>query len=209
MAPHKKFYVVWKGLRSGIYDTWDKCAAQVNGYTGAEYMAFSNLKEAEAALAGKYKDYKNLSGSKPVQILMNLVDPPLMDSYCVDASCSGNPGLLEFRCVHTANRKELFHEGPFEEGTNNIGEFLAIVEALTILQAQNSGFPIYSDSENAILWVERKKCKTLLIENRHNRSLFEKIRRAEGWLRTQSFENRILKWDTKAWGEIPADFGRK
>ena len=39
--------------------------------------------------------------------------------------------------------------------------------------------------------------------------LFELIDRAENWLKTNHYSNKILKWDTPLWGEIPADFGRK
>jgi ribonuclease HI len=42
-----------------------------------------------------------------------------------------------------------------------------------------------------------------------NKDLLELIKRAENWLKENSFRNPILKWETKAWGEIPADFGRK
>ena len=42
-----------------------------------------------------------------------------------------------------------------------------------------------------------------------NQPLFELIERAEKWLRTHKFSTQIVKWETKAWGEIPADFGRK
>jgi ribonuclease HI len=35
------------------------------------------------------------------------------------------------------------------------------------------------------------------------------MERAEKWLLSNEFSNEILKWETKAWGEIPADFGRK
>jgi ribonuclease HI len=42
-----------------------------------------------------------------------------------------------------------------------------------------------------------------------NQKLKEMIQRAERWLHNNEIANPILKWETKAWGEIPADFGRK
>ncbi len=208
-SPKKKFYVVWKGRRTGIFTTWESCAAQVKGFVGAEYKAFDSRAEAEAALQGKYEDYKGQTAlAKPRQLKL-LASQPILDSYCVDAASRGNPGVMEYRGVHTATRQKIFHQGPFPDGTNNVGEFLAIVDALAMFKEKGITRPIYSDSANALLWVKIKKCRTKLKPTRLNAPLFERIRQAEDWLKTNTYANKILKWDTQAWGEIPADFGRK
>lgn len=205
----KKYYVVWKGRKPGIYTSWEDCAAQVNGFVGAEYKAFPSREEAESAWRGKYSDYKGKTAPARPRQLKLVASEPNRDSYCVDAASSGNPGPMEFRGVYTATRKEIFHQGPFQEGTNNIGEFLAIVHALSMLKEKGISKPIYSDSANALLWVKIKKCRTKLKLTFRNAPLFERIREAEDWLQTNTYANKIWKWDTKAWGEIPADFGRK
>ena len=130
-------------------------------------------------------------------------------SLSVDAACSGNPGRMEYRGVYTDSGEEIFHVGPFEQGTNNIGEFLALVHGLALLKKQNSPLPVYSDSVSAMAWVRNKKAKTTLIKNEVNQSLFELVERAEKWLKTNTYTTTILKWETQDWGEIPADFGRK
>jgi ribonuclease HI len=130
-------------------------------------------------------------------------------SLSVDASCLGNPGVMEYRGVLTDTRQEIFRVGPFQEGTNNIGEFLALVHGLALLKQQNSPFPIYSDSTTALAWVRNKRCKTQLQPSETNRKLFELIERGENWLRRNTYTTAVLKWDTQQWGEIPADFGRK
>jgi ribonuclease HI len=127
----------------------------------------------------------------------------------VDAACSGSPGRLEYRGVDLRSGKEVFRKGPYENGTNNVGEFLAIVHALAMLEGQGSVLPVYSDSETAIAWVKAKKCNTDLAADETNAPLFELINRAEDWLAEHKTANPVLKWDTKAWGEIPADFNRK
>jgi len=132
-----------------------------------------------------------------------------MESISVDAACSGNPGMLEYRGVYTKTGKEIFHQGPFRNGTNNIGEFLAIVHALALLKQKNSQLPLYSDSRTALKWVQQKKAKTKLEKNEENEYLFELIARAENWLQNNEYSTPLLKWETEAWGEIPADFGRK
>lgn len=209
MPAQKKFYVVWKGRRTGIFDSWDECSAQVSGFVDAQYKAFPSRAAAEAAWKGAYEDYqgKRVSSLTPAQ--RALIGAPLSDSYCVDAACSGSPGPVEYRCVHTATRRQIFRQGPFAGGTNNVGEFLALVHALSLFAQNGVSQPIYSDSANAIAWVKAGKCRTKLLRTEENRQLFELIARAEQWLAQNQPKNQILKWDTAAWGENPADFGRK
>ena len=202
----KKFYVIWKGINPGIYDTWDKAKAQVIGYEGAIYKSFLTQEEAQKAFNENPFPYFE----KKAAILSYKNNPAVIqDCLAVDAACSGNPGLLEYRGVYLKTGKQIFHQGPFEHGTNNVGEFLAIVHALALLKQKQSSIPIYSDSRNAIKWIKEKKCKTKLLRKPENVSLFHMIERAEKWLNENTFVTRIIKWETDKWGEIPADFGRK
>lgn len=130
------------------------------------------------------------------------------DAWAVDAACSGNPGPMEYRGIDLATGAVVFHFGPVH-GTNNIGEFLAIVHALALMEQKGLRKTIYSDSRNAILWVKKMQCKTKLELTPQTAQLHNVIRRAENWLRTHSFRVPIVKWETKQWGEVPADFGRK
>lgn len=205
----KKYYVVWHGVEPGIYESWNECKAQVAGFDGARYKSFSTLEEAEEAYGGNPWMYigKSSRSRTAEPILPN--DAVIRDSVSVDAACSGNPGLLEYRGVYTGDGAELFRVGPLEQGTNNVGEFLAIVHALALLKQKSSTIPIYTDSVNAIKWIERKKCNTKLQKSAKNQPLFDLIERAESWIEKNSWQNKILKWETRSWGEIPADFGRK
>jgi ribonuclease HI len=207
MSAKPKFYVVWKGRRPGIFTTWEECEAQVKGFEGAQYKAFTSRAAAEKALQGEYVDYVGKPASDGEWLFAP--QPPLPGSYCVDAACSGSPGRLEYRGVETDTGRQIFHQGPYEHGTNNIGEFLAIVHALAWLKRRGSSAPVYSDSETALAWVKQKKCKTDLRPDEQNAPLFDLIARAEQWLAENDYPNPVLKWDTQAWGEIPADFNRK
>ena len=130
-------------------------------------------------------------------------------AIAVDAACSGNPGPMEYQGIDLQTGTQLFHFGPVK-GTNNIGEFLAIAHVLALLEKQNiTDRVIYSDSYNAILWVKKKQCKTKLKRDSQTEALFAVIARAEQWLKTHIVKTPIIKWETKKWGEIPADFGRK
>ena len=130
------------------------------------------------------------------------------DAWAVDAACSGNPGPMEYRGVYLKTGEEVFHFGPVW-GTNNIGEFLAIVHALALLQQKGLEMTVYSDSKTAQCWVRQKKVKTTLKRSQETEKLFQLIERAEKWLRTHSYNVPLLKWETEKWGEVPADFGRK
>ena len=164
---------------------------------------------AKTALNGNYEDYKGKKILNMSAQTLSEIGQPIAESYSVDASCIGNPGIMEYRGVHTTTREGLFHQGPFENGTNNIGEFLAIVHALVLFKKRDWKCPIYTDSKTAMKWVKTKKCKTKLLNDEKNDTIFELIVRAEDWLKNNAYETQILKWETEAWGEIPADYGRK
>ena len=134
---------------------------------------------------------------------------PILPALAVDAACSGNPGILEFRGVVADTGTEVFRRGPFPQGTNNVGEFLALVLGLAYLKKYNLPWVLYTDSVTALAWVRQKKCKTKLEWGTQNQELFLMVRKAEQWLRENPTTTQILKWETNLWGEIPADFGRK
>ncbi len=202
-----KFYVVWQGRRTGIFDSWDECKKQIDQFPAAKYKSFPSKNEAEQAFKSGFSKF---IGKKDINVAKNeYQEKPILESLCVDAACSGNPGNLEYKGVYLKTRQEIFYQGVFKEGTNNIGEFLAIVHALAYLKKHEKDIPIYSDSINAISWVHKKRVRTQVERTQANKPLFELIDRAEKWLKENQYPNRVLKWKTDIWGENPADFGRK
>lgn len=206
-----KFFVVWEGKEPGIYRSWDECKRQIHGFEGAIFKGFPNEAEAREAMVSPCWDYigKKAKPKQPSEADVARFGVPDFESLSVDAACSGNPGIMEYRGVYTKTAEEIFRQGPFKEGTNNIGEFLALVHGLAFLKQKNSPLPIYTDSKTAMAWVKAKKARTRLEKNNTNANLFELITRAETWLQQNKYSTRILKWETTVWGEIPADFGRK
>ena len=235
----QKYYVVWNGPSPGVYSSWEACQEAVSGVSGAKYKSFKSQAEAEDAFEmgeeayeeAKASDAGNTStsskpresgessnsskASEPIKPERPTFNPQALpaevirEAIAVDAACSGNPGAMEYRGVYLANGREIFHFGPIH-GTNNIGEFLAIIHGLAILKQKGlDSMPIYSDSVNAQLWVRKHHCKTTLVRNDKTEKLHQMIERAEAWLRNNTYRNPIIKWQTDKWGEIPADFGRK
>ncbi len=223
MAKKKqKYYVVWRGRRPGVYSNWEDCQAQVFGFEGARFKSFDRLAEAEAALlepssqhvkpqsssggSGGSRGKKTPTPERSLEQLRAMgVD---MSAICVDAACSGNPGVLEYQGV-TMDGQLLFHRGPFPEGTVNLGEFLALVSALAMLRAKGDNRRIYTDSMTAMAWVRNKQTKSKLVRNEINADLLDRVAKAVQWLHDHPCSNPITKWETDRWGEIPADFGRK
>ena len=205
-----KYYVVWQGREPGIYLTWDECKAQVHGAEGARYKSFPTMEEAEKAFAEGVPAIERKAKNPALRTQnSDFKNEIIQDAYAVDAACSGNPGMMEYRGVDVKSGIQLFHFGPIV-ATNNIGEFLAIVHALALQKQQGTAYPIYSDSRNALLWIKARQCRTKLELNDKTAKAHELIARAEKWLNNNDYsEFKILKWNTDRWGEIPADFGRK
>ncbi len=208
----KKYYVIWEGHETGIYDSWEDCRKLIEGYPKARYKSFPSRQAAENAFYGSMDDFH--TGGTPVKPCGHPTYPtgkdgPILRSLAVDAACKGNPGIMEYQGVWVDSNHRAFHKGPFPMGTANIGEFLAIVHALAYLKQQNSTLPIYSDSKIAISWIAQGVAKTKLEHTHKTANLYTIIKRAEHWLKKNQWNNKILKWDTKNWGEIPADFGNK
>ena len=222
---------MWSGKTPGIYDTWEDCEAQVKGVQGAKYKGFASRPEAEQAFSSSPENYiirkpQNSQHStlnsqfsilncqlstlnSQFSILNSQLSTPILPALAVDAACSGNPGVMEFRGVIADTGTEVFHRGPFNGGTNNIGEFLAIVLGLAYLKQNNLPWALYTDSRTALAWIKKGHADTKMEWNAQNQDLFFMLRKAEMWLHDNTWTTPVYKWDTKAWGEIPADFGRK
>ncbi|MFI3297431.1 MAG: ribonuclease H family protein [bacterium] len=233
MAKKNKYYVIWRGRKTGIFESWEECKLEIDGFEGAQYKGYPTLEEAQLARSYNYwkaigkspqsnqspqsnksttsnqSTSSNESNQQPYNQPLSTNINPILPSISVDAACSGNPGLMEYRGVITDSKKELFRLGPYPDATNNIGEFLALVHGLALLKQHDSKIPIYSDSVTAMAWVRNKKCKTSLARTEANIPVFDLIARAERWLLNNDYTTQIIKWPTELWGEIPADFGRK
>lgn len=204
-----KFYVVWIGKKPGIYSSWAECQEQIKGQN-AKYKGFTTKDEAEFAFGRSYKDYYGMKGQKKVLTPAQITKygKPIGESIAVDAAFNGKE--MEYQGVFVETGTQVFKFGPIKGGSNNIGEFLALVHVLAYQKKHKIKYPIYSDSKIAISWIQRKTCNTQLVATPENKKIFELIERALKWLRTNDYwEFKILKWNTEIWGEIPADFGRK
>lgn len=209
MATKKKYYVVWKGRDTGVFSDWKECEKNVKGFEGAQYKSFESRTEAENAFTQNAAThiYKKTDITSKEKRLGN--GSFIKESIAVDAAWNTATLDMEYRGVEVWSGREIFRRGPYQDGTNNIGEFLAIVHALALMKQHNIKLPLYSDSRTAIAWVNKKNANSKLLPTYRNRELFDLMQRAEQWLAENKFTTPILKWETEDWGENPADFGRK
>lgn len=222
MGKRNKFYVVWEGWHPGVYDNWEDAHEQVIDYPGARYKGF----ESAAAAAQAFRENDRKGGGISLGKLLahaggtgtgrgespdwHKIPEIDTDAWAVDASCLGNPGVMEYRGLDLHTGRELFRVGPFEQATNNLGEFLAIVHAMALMTQRGEQHTIYSDSVSGMAWARNRKIRTTLERTAANERLFVLLERALIWLNTHpSHGISVLKWQTDRWGEIPADFGRK
>ena len=204
----KLYYVVWSGKKPGIYLTWTEAQAQIGGAIKPKYKSFGSKELAEKAYKEGPENYEGRSFKNSRDLSeeeRKKIGDPILMSLCVDAACSGKTGDFEYRGVITDSSTQVFHAGPFKNGTNNVGEFLALVHALSWLKKNRSDLPVYSDSKYAMAWIRKKKSNSKTTDPK----TLSLLKRAEKWLNSNEWENNILKWETKAWGDIPADFNRK
>lgn len=216
-----KFYTVFKGRVPGVYDDWGDALEQIEGYQDASYRGYATASEASEAYrrftakedASDLGKFLSRASSrilpKPGQPDYMTIPEVDLHAWAVDASCLGNPGRMEYQGVELMTGRTLFRIGPFEDATNNIGEFLAIVHAMALMTQKGEYHNIYSDSVSGMAWVRTHKVKTQLKPTDRNGKVFELMARAVTWLNTHQFPAKVLKWQTERWGEIPADFGRK
>ena len=198
----KKRYVVRNWKETWIFEDWTSVQPIVSWFSWAKFKWFSSRSEAEQAFQNwpdEYYQPKKKWNEKDL--------PFVKKSIAVDAACSSATGVMEYKGIDLVSEKEIFNFS-FPEGTNNIWEFLAIVHGLSWLKTEKKDdYSLYSDSRNAIGRVKEKRCKTNFVPK--DEKLMEIIKRAENWLKTNSYTTEILKRDTENRWEIPADFWRK
>ncbi|WP_256758570.1 ribonuclease H [Cohnella sp. WQ 127256] len=212
----QKYYVVWVGRKPGVYVNWAECQEQINKFDEAKFKSYETKAAADLAYKEGWKKHwgsgkkTSTSGSfKPKSTGIETTEEIDYNSISVDVGTSGNPGPVEYKGVDTQTGEVIFSVGPIAKGTNNLGEFLAIVHGLAHLQKIGSNKTVYSDSVNALKWVKQKGVSSTLVKDESTKEIWELVDRAVLWLKSNTYSNKVVKWQTKQWGEIKADYGRK
>lgn len=167
----KKFYVVWQGRKTGIFNDWSTCKHQIEKYSGAKYKSFSTLDEAKSAFSGSpfsnsttksangitENGAKKRSTSNGVKTYTaKEIDAMGIDTKIyTDGGCEPNPGKAGSGIAVYRNEKidELWY-GLFNSyGTNNTAELNALHYAMRIADhesKQGKSIAIFCDSKYSI-----------------------------------------------------------
>lgn len=213
VARRQKFYVVWVGFKPGIYDSWKECSSQTDGYRDARYKSFPTHEAALQAFTDGPDSYWGAAKSPSRHTTPppnEIPNRPPSHSLCVDGAFNGRTGDMEYRGVWNHNRQVAFASSVIPNGTNNIAEFLAVVEAMQLLQKMGREWPIYTDSVTALSWIRKRQVKSTIFSDPFaNQELKDRVIKALDWLTENNPQTPVFKWRTTQWGEIPADYGRK
>ncbi len=216
MAAKQKYYVVWVGRKPGVYANWADCQEQINKFDEAKFKSYETKAAADEAYKAGWKKHwgqgkgkQSIGSFKLKSSGVETTEEIDYNSISVDVGTSGNPGPVEYKGVDTQTGEVIFAKGPIKKGTNNLGEFLAIVHGLAYLQKMESNKTVYSDSVNAIKWVKQRAVSSTLPRDESTKEIWDLVDRAVHWLKTNKYSNKVAKWQTKQWGEIKADYGRK
>ena len=146
----KKFYVVWAGRETGVFNDWAYTKKQVDKFPLAKYKSFPTKQEAEQAFAagGRAK----LPHAKPTPSAAS--SPYQVQIYC-DGACEPNPGKSASGvAVYQESRLSQLWYGLYNaQGTNNSAELNALYQSLLIAReplAQGRTVQILCDSQYAI-----------------------------------------------------------
>jgi len=148
----KKYYVIWKGAKTGVFTSWPDVKANIDGRSDAQYMGFTSEQEAQQAFASTYtkalmkrsltKKSTNKVGApanaNSNKTLSSTSSPSIqaeIQIYC-DGACSPNPGKsgTGIAIYQSKVLVELWY-GIFEaNGTNNTAELNGLIEAFKFAQ---------------------------------------------------------------------------
>jgi len=164
----KKFYVVWKGAKTGVFSTWSEVQKYTQGRPDAQFMGFPSEAEAKTAFASTYTKalMKRSLTKKPVgdkktstnsdNKTHSAVNKQAADVqiYC-DGACSPNPGKsgTGLALYQQGKVTALFYGLYNANGTNNTAELNGLLMAFKLAQKQlqqTSRVQILSDSKYSI-----------------------------------------------------------
>ena len=151
----KKFYVVWRGVKTGVFDDWPTTLALVDGFPGARYKSFPTRAEAESAFrsGAPPRNTGSTSGARPRVLRTDHADAvAAFDSviFC-DGACEPNPGKAgSGMAVYRAGAISSLWYGAYNPfGTNNTAELNALLQALMFARLEleaNRTVQVRSDS---------------------------------------------------------------
>lgn len=169
----KKFYVVWKGAKTGVFTSWPEVQKNTAGRSDAQYMGFASKSEAEQAFASSYtkalmkrsltkQGAKPSANSKPAS-KANTSSAKAQSNLAIytDGACSPNPGksgtgLAVYEKLDDKMQLTALYYGLYQAmGTNNTAELNGLLAGFKLAdhilaKGKHQSVDILSDSKYSI-----------------------------------------------------------
>ena len=181
------------------FNNWPQCQAFVHG----KPYAFAGGPDRESALAKLIASKKKMKGTyKPKK--KSITKPATLPTQGLtsDAGTHGNPGPCEYQVTDISGR--VLEHRRLGVHTNNYAELAGILGM--VRKAKETGDTLlWTDSVIAMGWIRTGRIGLGVHEPELIRDMVVKIQK----LLRQNPQMKLVKWDTRSWGQIPSDFGRK
>lgn len=199
---NNKYYVVFKGYNTGIYDNWNDCKKQVNGFSGALHKSFESPDEAEKA-------FEEYSESSNTNLEFEQPTSYSIKSIIVSGNCPNNFGEMSYQWNLVASTNNAKRKNLSIIGTKNIADFIAIIDLIKLTKKVKLNLPIYTNSKTAVNWILNKKCNHQLFVSKQTETVLALVKEHDEWLLNNIIENEILLWNSNSWGVFPIVSKRK
>jgi len=156
----KKFYAVRKGIQTGIFNSWEECKKQIDGFSGAEYKGFLTENEAKLFLEVVVEEVAATTNETIDDEVFNIDDETLV--AFVDGTYSKESDLYGYGIVFVNNKGEedtLYGSDDnksYIESKNVAGELEGVKLAIThALVQEYRKIIIYYDYEGIEKWANK------------------------------------------------------
>lgn len=156
----KKYYAVRKGRKTGIFEKWDECRAQVTGFASAEFKGFESLLEAQDFLQGDGLALEKETGTKTGESssMIKAAACECEATAYVDGSFDITTGRFSYGCVifigdEEVRLSEAFSDKDLAAMRNVAGEIAGSMAAMRYcVEHDIKSVGIYHDYEGIAKW---------------------------------------------------------
>lgn len=149
----KKIYCVKVGKKTGMFDTWDECKKQVQGFSGAVYKSFTNMQDAKNYMNINLGDNKIEETKTNAETNANKAVAYVDGSYKHETrefSC----GAVLFYGGEELHFSEKYDEPSLAEMRNVAGEIMGSMTVINYCEEENiPEIDIYYDYEGIAKWA--------------------------------------------------------
>lgn len=127
-----KYYAVQKGKIPGVYESWDECKSQIEGFKGAKYKSYKNYDDALKFVNGELDyDKKSENSIEITEDVYSFVDGSFNPETCV-YGCGGFLVVGEEKYIIQGNADDEEMASMRNVAGEILGSTLAIKKAIEL-----------------------------------------------------------------------------